>query len=346
MPPRRRITIQNPEADPEADPEINPEANPEGFLTEGRAAELFAKTLNDVLPALVTQIAQAIHGEANPPPSPPPVGGGGDGPEPHVIIRIPNDPPIQNAPIAPIKRCTFQTFSRCNPPTFKGTEGAVGLMSWFEAMEAVLYHSESEEHRKVEFASSQLKKEARKWWDNVVRIRGSRAAAYQLTWEELKELMRVEYCSKAAMTELEHEFWNLQMKDLEIDQYITRFNELSGLVPHLITPEGKRVDRFVYGLTPDIRRDVITSNPATMQDATVLAKQLARDVARSKPAAKTTVDTGKCKLEGTSGSQNTQNKKGRTAKAYAAVVPEFQALGYVGTSPKCQKCQLHHTGTC
>ena len=59
MPPRRqRVTRQNPEG--------NPEANPEGFLTEERAAELFAKSLNDVLPALVTQIAQAIHGVTPP----------------------------------------------------------------------------------------------------------------------------------------------------------------------------------------------------------------------------------------------------------------------------------------
>src|ERR1043166_4693265 len=119
MPHRRRITIQNPEADPEADPKTNPEANPEGFLTEERAAELFAKSLNEVLPALVTQIAQAIHGDANPPPSPPPAGGG-DGPEP-VIVPILNNPPLLNDPlaaIAPRKPCTFQTFSRCTPPTF------------------------------------------------------------------------------------------------------------------------------------------------------------------------------------------------------------------------------------
>lgn len=310
MPPRRRVTRQNPGGDPEA--------NPGGFLNREQVVELFAESMNNILPALVTQISQAIHANVNPPPSPPPVGGD-NGPEPH-IVPIPINPPLLKNPpaaTAPRKACTFQTFSRCNPPKFQGTEGAVGLISWFESMEAVLYHSECEENRKVEFASSQLTDEARTWWDDVVSIRGSRAAAYQLTWEELKELMRVEFCSKAAMTELEHEFWNLQMKDLEIEKYITRFNELSRLVPYLITPESKRVDRFVYGLTPDIRRDVMTSRPTTMQDKAVLAKQLARDVARSKPTTKTTTtDSGKRKAEGTSGFQPTQNqnKKGRTVK--------------------------------
>src|SRR3990170_4496654 len=93
----------------------------------------------------------------------------------------------------------------------------------------------------------------------------------------------------------------------------------------------------------------MNSGTTTMQDAVVLAKQLARDVARSKPAPKATAtDSGKRKLEGTSGSKNTQsqNKQSKTVKAYAAAVPEFQALGYVGSSPKCPKCNLHHTGVC
>jgi hypothetical protein len=139
------------------------------------------------------------------------------------------------------------------------------------------------------------------------------------------------------------------MKDLEIEQYITRFNELSGLVPHLVTPEDKRVDRFVYGLTPDIRRDVMTSRPTTLQDASVLAKQLARDVARSKPQSlKTTTNSGKRKAEGTSGSRdaNDQNKEAKVAKTFAITTPETQATGYVGNFPKCDQCNFHHSGNC
>src|ERR1043166_2464241 len=103
MPPRRRTR---------ANPGDGPEANPGGFLNREQVAELFAESINNILPALVTQIAQAINPNANPPPE----GGGGDGPEPHIII------PVQNDPIVPPKRCTFQTFTRCSPPSFNGTE--------------------------------------------------------------------------------------------------------------------------------------------------------------------------------------------------------------------------------
>ncbi|GKF91531.1 hypothetical protein Tco_0275232 [Tanacetum coccineum] len=33
--------------------------------------------------------------------------------------------------------CTYMTFMKCNPHTFKGTEGAVGLCQWFEKLESV-----------------------------------------------------------------------------------------------------------------------------------------------------------------------------------------------------------------
>ncbi|GKG04452.1 hypothetical protein Tco_0314839, partial [Tanacetum coccineum] len=38
---------------------------------------------------------------------------------------------------AEITGCTYMTFMKCNPHTFKGTEGAVGLCQWFEKLESV-----------------------------------------------------------------------------------------------------------------------------------------------------------------------------------------------------------------
>ncbi|GKB08118.1 hypothetical protein Tco_0836402, partial [Tanacetum coccineum] len=35
---------------------------------------------------------------------------------------------------AEVTGCTYMTFMKCNPHTFKGTEGAVGLCQWFEKL--------------------------------------------------------------------------------------------------------------------------------------------------------------------------------------------------------------------
>ncbi|GJU68762.1 hypothetical protein Tco_1255021 [Tanacetum coccineum] len=43
------------------------------------------------------------------------------------------------------------------------------------------------------------------------------------------------------------------------------FIELARLVPHLVTPESRKVERYTYGLAPQIRRMVAATEPKTMQ---------------------------------------------------------------------------------
>nr|GEV44400.1 hypothetical protein [Tanacetum cinerariifolium] len=49
--------------------------------------------------------------------------------------------------------------------------------------------------------------------------------------------------------------------------YTDRFHDLARLVPHLVTPECKRIERYVYGLAPQIREMVAAMEPNTMQKA-------------------------------------------------------------------------------
>ncbi|MFS8033158.1 hypothetical protein Hanom_Chr17g01566211 [Helianthus anomalus] len=44
----------------------------------------------------------------------------------------------------------------CRPNTFSGTEGAVGLLHWFEKLESVFEMCECPEARKVKFSGWQL----------------------------------------------------------------------------------------------------------------------------------------------------------------------------------------------
>ncbi|GJU86805.1 putative reverse transcriptase domain-containing protein [Tanacetum coccineum] len=47
--------------------------------------------------------------------------------------------------------------------------------------------------------------------------------------------------------------------------YTDRFNELARLVPHLVTPESRIIERYVYGLAPQIRGMVAATEPKTIQ---------------------------------------------------------------------------------
>nr|GEZ75642.1 reverse transcriptase domain-containing protein [Tanacetum cinerariifolium] len=56
------------------------------------------------------------------------------------------------------------------------------------------------------------------------------------------------FCSSQEMQKLETELWNHAMVRAGHDAYIDRFHELVRLVPHLVTPESRKIERYVYGL--------------------------------------------------------------------------------------------------
>ncbi|GJR40391.1 putative reverse transcriptase domain-containing protein [Tanacetum coccineum] len=127
---------------------------------------------------------------------------------------------------------SYRTSKSCGAKKFLGTERAVGLLSWLEEMEYVLYISKCPAESQVEFVSSQ-------------------------PWENLKKLLREKYCPDNAIKKFKEEFYNHVMIGADVDKYITRFHELARLVPHTVTP--KSIDRYIRGLAPAIRRTMETS---------------------------------------------------------------------------------------
>ncbi|GKC33441.1 hypothetical protein Tco_1040735 [Tanacetum coccineum] len=57
----------------------------------------------------------------------------------------------RETPVA--RKCRYKEFMSCQPFNFKGTEGAVGLIHWFERTESVFSRSNCTEDCKVKFAT-------------------------------------------------------------------------------------------------------------------------------------------------------------------------------------------------
>nr|GFA13262.1 putative reverse transcriptase domain-containing protein [Tanacetum cinerariifolium] len=75
----------------------------------------------------------------------------------------------------------------------------------------------------------------------------------------------LEYCPDDEVHMLELEFWNHKMVGSDIDGYTARFHKLARLVPHMVTPKNQRVNRYIWGLAPEIKEHVTSSKPATIQ---------------------------------------------------------------------------------
>nr|GEW04386.1 reverse transcriptase domain-containing protein [Tanacetum cinerariifolium] len=68
------------------------------------------------------------------------------------------NPKPKEAPVA--RKCSYKEFMSCQPFNFKGSEGTIGLIRWFEQIESVFSCSNCTKDYKVKFASGTLTEEA------------------------------------------------------------------------------------------------------------------------------------------------------------------------------------------
>ncbi|GJT15105.1 putative reverse transcriptase domain-containing protein [Tanacetum coccineum] len=86
----------------------------------------------------------------------------------------PKDNGRGDRPVA--RECTYQDFMKCQPLNFKGTEGVVGLIRWFEKMETVFHISNCPEKYQVKYATCTLLNSALTWWNSHKRTIRAEAA--------------------------------------------------------------------------------------------------------------------------------------------------------------------------
>ncbi|GJZ17028.1 putative reverse transcriptase domain-containing protein [Tanacetum coccineum] len=156
--------------------------------------------------------------------------------------------------------CNYKSFLNWNPHTFSGNKGAVGLSRWFEKLESVFRISGcAKENKTMGFD-----------------------AAYLTPWTKLKEMMTAEYCSRNEIQKMEQELWNLIVKGDDISGYTCRFYKLTVMCPKMVTPEYKKIERYIWGLPERNQGNVTSSKPATTHDAIHMAHNLMDQVVRAK----------------------------------------------------------------
>jgi len=196
-------------------------------------------------------------------------------------------------PAAPAQRCTFKHFKSVNPPNFDGKGDATQLLVWFDEMENAFLNADCPEDLKTRHSTACLRDHALAWWNSEKLNRGSEEA-YDLSWDDLKELMLEEYCPDNEVEKLEREFHSLKQNGGDNKAYTRRFHQLRKLVPHICTNEKRAVRLYITGLPMEIRGNVRSNQPATLKSASTLAAQLSEDAIRdgvfSKIGGKTSVD--------------------------------------------------------
>ncbi|KAJ0477035.1 putative nucleotidyltransferase, Ribonuclease H [Helianthus annuus] len=238
------------------------------------------------------------------------------------------------------KGCTYKYFVSCKPREFTGEKGAVDCITWLDEMDTIVDISGCAERDVVKFVSQSFKGEALAWWRALVQASG-KSALYKMSWGEFITLIKENYCAQHEVEKIEADFVSLVMTNLDCQAYLTSFNTMSRLVPYLVTPEPRRIARFIGGLEPAIKASVKASRPTTFRSVTDLSLSLTLDAVRlraqkSKEAEKRKREDDTSRKSGKKHRGNGEGKRGSEAKK------EGQADG----RPYCKVCKKPHSGKC
>ncbi|GJR59024.1 putative reverse transcriptase domain-containing protein [Tanacetum coccineum] len=259
--------------------------------------------------------------------------------------------PVRGRDTAPVVReCTFAGFMKCNPAAFRGVEGAVELRRWFEKTESVFKISECAEGKKVKFVAATLEGPALTWWKTKVATMGLETMN-QMPWTEMKQLMTAEFCPIEEIQRMEHELWNLKVKEYDIVAYTQRFNELALMCPRMVEPERVKVDAYIRGLTDNIKGEVTSSKPADLNEAVRMAHKLMEQ--KSQARNERILEGKKRKWENLQGgnSSGKGNQKDNSRQTLQNNQKQGNARAMVtaptdGKLPLCERCFTRHVGQC
>ncbi|GKC98282.1 reverse transcriptase domain-containing protein, partial [Tanacetum coccineum] len=176
--------------------------------------------------------------------------------------------------------CSYKEFLACNPKEYDGKGGAVVLTRWIEKMESVHDMSGCSIDQKVKYTAGSFMGKALTWWNSQISTL-SREVAVSMSWNDFKFMIIQEFCPSHEMQKLESELWNHAMVRDGHAVYTDRFHELVRLVPHLVTPESRMIERYVYGLAPQIRGMVVATKPKTRQKAVHISGVLINEAVRN-----------------------------------------------------------------
>ncbi|GJV23428.1 retrovirus-related pol polyprotein from transposon TNT 1-94 [Tanacetum coccineum] len=146
-------------------------------------------------------------------------------------------------------------------------------------MESVQDMSGCGANQKVKYTAGLFIDKALTWWKTQVQTRGQEVAV-GITWEDFR---------------------------------------LARLVPHLVTPENKRIERYIDGLALQNRAMVVATEPTTIQSDVLKAEMLTDEAIRNGSLRKNTKKRGNGGELSRDGNVRDDNKRSRTGRAFATI---------------------------
>ncbi|GKA79206.1 putative reverse transcriptase domain-containing protein [Tanacetum coccineum] len=213
------------------------------------------------------------------------------------------------------------------------------MMAQIKKMESVHDMSGCSIDQKVKYTTGSFVGKALTWWNSQIHML-SREVTVSMSWNDFKFMMIQEFYPSHEMQKLESELWDHVMVGTGHAAYTNRFHELARLVPHLVTPESRMIERYVYGLVLQIRWMVAATEPKTIQKTMHISGALTDEAVRN-GSIKKIEKMGNVGEPSKDRSGRDDNKRNRTVHAFATTVNPIRRQN-TDTWPKCTTCNSYH----
>ncbi|CAA0811128.1 Unknown protein, partial [Striga hermonthica] len=152
-------------------------------------------------------------------------------------------------------------------------------------------------------------------------------------------LIREKYYPTYYRAEMERQFLLLQQGTRTVDEYEREFTRLAAFVPDLVRTEAQRAQRFIDGLCPAVRHNIVGHGTQTYARAVSIAQEVDASIRREAVRAQSSSVPPMSALPSTQPPKN-YKRKDKGAQTDKRARRRLQQV------PQCPTCGRHHRGEC
>ncbi|CAA0835213.1 Unknown protein, partial [Striga hermonthica] len=240
-----------------------------------------------------------------------------------------------NVQMAPTQATVVAQFRDYHAEKFSGQGDPRVVDEWIQGLEFIFEVMECPERYRVICAQLQLTGDARLWWNAYWGMRPGEKAG--CTWEMFKDLVREKYYPTYYRAEMERQFLSLRQGTRTVDEYEREFTRLAAFVPDLVRTEAQRVQRFIDGLYPAVRHNIVGHGTQTYARAVSITQEVDASLRRE------AVRGQSSSVPPVSALPSTQPLKNNKRKDKGAQTDK-RARKRLQQVPQCPTCGRHHRG--
>ncbi|KAJ0809969.1 putative nucleotidyltransferase, Ribonuclease H [Helianthus annuus] len=228
------------------------------------------------------------------------------------------------------RRCTYKDFMACKRTTFNGEIDPIECQRWIANMEGVFIRSHCDKEDQVMFATGQLMRRAKDWWDSYSKEIGENRVQ-TLTWQEFKQPFIKYHCPQSAVDRIQEDFLRLRQRDESVNEITNTFLDQLKFCEEIVGTERKKIIRYHGMLKAEIREFITPSKCETLDEIIDLARDREIEIKRQdERGEKRQVEKGS--TQGSSKKPKTQDQGKKEASK--------------GGFPRCKTCGKPHSGEC